>query len=75
MSTIAPNRHSPLTQNYDRFLIGGKLRDCDIRRYAKLGYYGTKLQAELNTPQPKRKQTKALLTARAIDTLLALYDL
>lgn len=56
----------PLTQNYDKFLILGRLTDRTIAKYQKLGFYGLDAQKALQVRDRKRnivhenrkKQTK-----------------
>jgi hypothetical protein len=46
----------PLTQNYDKFLILGRLTDRTIAKYQKLGFYGVDAMKALQVRDAKRNR-------------------
>jgi hypothetical protein len=46
----------PLTQNYDKFLILGRLTDRRIAKYQKLGFYGVDAMRALQARDAKRNR-------------------
>jgi len=46
----------PLTQNYDKFLILGRLTDRTIAKYQKLGFYGVDAMKALQVRDQKRNR-------------------
>jgi hypothetical protein len=46
----------PLTQNYDKFLILGRLTDRTIAKYQKLGFYGVDAMKALQVRDARRNK-------------------
>ena len=65
-----------LTQNYDKFLILGRLTDRKIVKYQKMGFYGGDAKKALEFRDGKRAkiQKERKKKAITIKALLALYD-